>query len=372
MGIPRQRQVFLTGTLPGGGHAAYQTLANYSGYIMNRLKRWVAGYQEAKLDMYVWELQKRGALHLHYFVVADTDEIAARLISGFKSKWIDILDDVSVQAKVNLFRSEKGIDWRDCPSKIQAYAQSVYASAAAYLAKYCSKQSSQHSSKQSSKYFPSRWWGCSRALLAAMRERIVKFQINGLKAQAARRWYNRIIDKVEGHALTFYSYGERKGYQLFSVAYDHFHNSISIMGDVSCLRIFATDYSQQLAIQQAQRAVQIICLAHSKPRLWSILQRDARTCCGRNPLTPGTFPSIKVSSLIVLLQSLESKLLLYSQDVRAMTGMSLSRWVNMISSVEAALRMFIESTQSDWEFVMLPLPVLHCALTRPDYQTPEL
>lgn len=44
--------VFLTGTLPGSTAAAYESIAAYSGYIVNNLKSWIAKYVSAKLDFY--------------------------------------------------------------------------------------------------------------------------------------------------------------------------------------------------------------------------------------------------------------------------------------------------------------------------------
>lgn len=372
MKVPRSRQVFLTGTLPGGGHEAYSAIARWSGYITNRVKTWVAHRFPSKLDMYVWELQKRGALHLHYFVVAPTDADAEFLIAGFKSKWIDILKDVSRLDGTNLFMSEKGIDWSDCPSKIQAYAQSVYASAAAYLAKYCSKQSSKHSTQQSPQYFPSRWWGVSRALLAAMKEGIVKFELNGLKASAAGRWYNRIIDKVEGKALTFYKYGERKGYQLFSVAYDSFMNSKSIMGDISCLRIFDTSLQRLQLSQLVERGILLICRATSSEKLLTSLKSQSSLYSGIQSLGLGNFPSMSVSTLVTMLVHLESSLSLFPAETKGMTGLNLSRWYNLIDPVIEMLSLHIQSTHSDWWIDTREGIELHCALTRGDLTQPNM
>lgn len=59
--------VFFTGTLPGGTEDAFRTIAERSAQIVQRAKVWIYNrYKECSYSFYCWELQKRGALHLHY------------------------------------------------------------------------------------------------------------------------------------------------------------------------------------------------------------------------------------------------------------------------------------------------------------------
>lgn len=155
--------IFLTGTLPGSTPEAVETMARYSAFALHRLKAWVNKHVPSKKDFYCWELQRRGALHLHYAVVCSEQPVRARLIAGFAGQWGRILESISEQSGVDVFAREGGGTWRHSPEQWQFYAQEVEKSVAAYLSKYCGKESGKTADGVTA-YPPTRWWGVSRPL----------------------------------------------------------------------------------------------------------------------------------------------------------------------------------------------------------------
>lgn len=211
--------VFLTGTLPGSTHAAMQGIADWSGFIVHRLKAWVNKRVPGKMDFYVWERQQRGALHLHYYCYVPDPVQRDYLLQHFRDWWINILKVVSDKAGVDLFQKSKSYSHRDNPSSVQAYAQTVKKSVAAYLSKYCSKQSSKHSSQRSRQYFPSRWWGCSRPLLAKLREMTLTCESVFSSYRKGRIAYEDLSAMLEGFSIKGYRYGDKVGLGLNHVFY---------------------------------------------------------------------------------------------------------------------------------------------------------
>jgi hypothetical protein len=155
--------LFFTGTIPGTGAAQYEAIANWSSWIVHRLKAWVGRRLQSKWDFYAWELQKRGALHIHYAVHAPDPQIRFEIRSEIKNEWIRLLQQVSEKTGVDVFRNTKrGFSHADNLGMVQADCQEVEKSVGAYLGKYLSKATS---GKNSTGVFaPCRWWGVSRPL----------------------------------------------------------------------------------------------------------------------------------------------------------------------------------------------------------------
>ena len=155
--------LFLTGTLPGTGNDQYAAIASYSSYIVHRLKAWVAKRVPSKYDFYCWELQKRGALHIHYAVHCPDPSAAEYILSEFHTQWCRLLDYVSQQTGVDLYlNNDKGFSHAKDKSKVQAKAERVEKGVGNYLGKYLSKSSAGIASGRH--FAPCRWWGVSRPL----------------------------------------------------------------------------------------------------------------------------------------------------------------------------------------------------------------
>lgn len=165
--------VFLTGTIPSVEPLAWAAVAQYSAWIVHRLKAWVNKRCPAKFDFYCWEWQGRGALHLHYCVWVPDPVARAKVLELFQPRWVGWLRQVQELSGVFLFRGKNGEDWSEQPEKVQAWAVEVEKSVGSYLSKYMSKGSaaSDPAALEAAGYFfPSRWWGTSRPLKAAIRE----------------------------------------------------------------------------------------------------------------------------------------------------------------------------------------------------------
>jgi hypothetical protein len=243
--------IFLTGTLPGSTDEAKQTIANYSAYIVHSLKAWINWHVPSKLDFYVWELQKRGALHLHYCVYVP-DAIARNyLLSEFRNEWERILSSVCVMSGIDIWRRDDSYTHADDKSVLQAYAQEVTKSVAAYLSKYCSKQSSKHSSDQSLKYFPSRWWGCSRPLLAKLREMTETHTVTDVSVARQRRTFELLTDDLNRYSILSYSYPDKFGMGQNAVFYYKSEDLESVMTQIR--ESYVT--TSQEALLSAQKAI---------------------------------------------------------------------------------------------------------------------
>ena len=162
---PPEECIFLTGTLPGSTEDSFKAIAEWSSYVVHRLKAWISNYVPSKLDFYCWEYQKRGALHLHYCVYVPDSSARAHILSGFKDWWISILHRVGENANVDLFRRNSSFTHLLDESKVRAIAEICRKSPARYLAKYLSKSCSPK--RGNSRHFtPARFWGTSRPLKA--------------------------------------------------------------------------------------------------------------------------------------------------------------------------------------------------------------
>lgn len=211
--------LFLTGTLPGSTDASFKVIADWSAWIVFTLKGWIHKRVKNPRYFYVWELQRRGALHLHLYLHVANDAIRASILRDFKSQWIRLLDGVSVRAGVDVYRRSNGNSWKDFPDTVQAYAQEVEKSVAAYLSKYCSKQSSKQSPKHSHIHYPSRWWGCSRELTKELDRMTTKITIDYASHTVARSEYEEIIATLQRHSIKGYRYGDKVGLGLNHVFY---------------------------------------------------------------------------------------------------------------------------------------------------------
>lgn len=190
--------VFLTGTLPGGTREALRGICNASAYIYARVRQWIRDTAHGAYTVAVWELQKRGALHLHVAVGHANRKMLARIRAGFRRFWLKLLLLVSRRMQVDLFARAQGgtwsADWRKCRTDAQYVKKSV----AQYLAKYLSKGS--NSQAHGETFSPVSWWGISRNLRDLMGEHRQAIEIGRLApagvAQIAEKIGGWIVARV--------------------------------------------------------------------------------------------------------------------------------------------------------------------------------
>lgn len=157
---------FGTFTLPGSTERAYDALSRWSGYVANRLTQVIRRLEVDVYWFYVWELQKRGALHLHLFVALPKEEPACNLERDLRRVWYSALESIGDAEGICLFKHEKG-EYCTVSQKWQFDWQRVSKSPAAYISKYVSKSANAPVSRRDAErcegqFLPHRWWSMSR------------------------------------------------------------------------------------------------------------------------------------------------------------------------------------------------------------------
>lgn len=170
--VDEPRQIlFATGTLPGSTYEAKLAIAAWSGWAVNAIKAWFAKRIPSKVDMYVWEFQARGALHLHYAVICRSESTRKWIISNWKKQWERIIDGIGKRAGVDMWRKNANYTHALNKEVLQADIQECTKSVGRYLAKYVGKSQQQYIDNHWKKCKPSRFWGISRPLCAELASR---------------------------------------------------------------------------------------------------------------------------------------------------------------------------------------------------------
>ena len=161
-------------TLPANHHEAFECLAARSGSIINSLFQPIRDrYPDMKYWFFVWEYQKRGALHLH-IAHYHPDECEGMLIGNLIiEKWHQILCDISESTGIWMLSAKHNGD-REMKEFYQYHTQPMRKSVAGYFSKYASKASNKEENnyvkKFSEMYPPSRFWGCSSQIKLIRKE----------------------------------------------------------------------------------------------------------------------------------------------------------------------------------------------------------
>lgn len=201
----------VTLTIPGSTPEALEAVALWSGWLVNRLNqslrdsRAVAGGSQERGYFYVWELQKRGALHLHYCLVGYPIRHGYQLLE----KWFQLLQELGTKTGLDLFRRQNGGTWRDSPEYWQRYCQPVRQGVAKYFAKYCSKTARAALSVQggdnggivASQVTPGRWYGISKSLREAAKSRRIEFEVTVTSEREAMIVRNRILNCIKAEEV---------------------------------------------------------------------------------------------------------------------------------------------------------------------------
>lgn len=199
--IERCRVVTLT--LPSSERYAFDALSCYSGYATNRLFQIVRRDWQLAHWFYVWEHQKRGALHLHICVYHDDPSVSELIGTRLCEKWVEILRDIGKKRGIDMLFS-RGFN-RTCePHEIQLDNQAMRLGCGAYFSKYASKNSGKSrndiNSVNARKYPPSSFWGRSRELAKMCEMESFKFSFEGIIDEDA--------DAYESEALRLLSHSK--------------------------------------------------------------------------------------------------------------------------------------------------------------------
>ena len=159
---------FVTFTLPGSTEQAYDAISRWSGYLANRVLQVVRRGVKGAIWFFVWELQRRGALHLHLFLALPRSQSPVHIERRLRDVWYRALQSIGTQDSVDMFLHSEG-DRCTASQYWQYDFQSVKKSPAAYISKYVGKGANvpgQGSGVvgENGVYFPHRWWGMCREL----------------------------------------------------------------------------------------------------------------------------------------------------------------------------------------------------------------
>jgi hypothetical protein len=159
----RERQVFVTGTLPGSTWEAMREFSRLSGYVVKLvqtyLPRTLSVSAKELSSVWVWEQQERGALHLHAVFQCPSSVVANRLVILWRLIWVKVLRAAQSKASCDLFARQKGGTWEGREQFFVTDAEIVRLSVDRYLSKYVSKGGSGIRA-----LFPARWYGASRLI----------------------------------------------------------------------------------------------------------------------------------------------------------------------------------------------------------------
>jgi len=158
----------VTLTMPSGTHDSFDAMARYSGYVINRIFQPIR-----RLGLYdshwffVWEYQKRGALHLHIAISNPDKQKSFECGEKLVGKWIEILRDIQEESGVDMFLRADGKSYAK-EEDYQNLNQEMRKSCGGYFSKYASKsqntKENSYIAKYSKEYPPSRFWGSSKSL----------------------------------------------------------------------------------------------------------------------------------------------------------------------------------------------------------------
>jgi hypothetical protein len=160
--------IFLTLTIAGSTEAAFRTVGIASPVITNRFNTWLRERVSNGNYCFVWELQSRGAPHLHYLFRIPRSANLAAVRAAIHTEWRKVLVDISNETGVDLFARTNSSTWFEDANKPRINLKIVRHDYARYLAKYCSKRRTKNGC--ATPFRPSRWWGVSNGLRAKLKE----------------------------------------------------------------------------------------------------------------------------------------------------------------------------------------------------------
>ncbi len=195
----------VTCTIPGSTVEALRTVSMYSGWIMNRLTQIVRDSKHDPAWFYVWELQKRGALHLHFAVGCSSLPDAIRLAQEIEFKWFELLLELRDKCDVDVFRKSDRWTWRNAPQNWQSHVLPIRKSVAAYFSKYAGKQSGVVN-RVNKTFCPARWWGSSESIKQGIKAARVNISIEVSlpNVEKAIAFLRDVFDSFE--PIKFYRY----------------------------------------------------------------------------------------------------------------------------------------------------------------------
>ena len=226
----------LTLTIPGSGWDVYDVVSRWSGYIVNRLTQIIRRAEQKGCEVhwfYVWEHQKRGALHMHWCLAVESDwHIANLLCMELRGKWEELLEEFTVKTGIDLFK-KRGFSgtWRYSPEVWQNDIFRVSKSVAQYFSKYCSKNAHVNKTNTRRRSYekknlvgtydkankariyslcPTRYWGCAMRTkrLCAKYRVTISFDVSSSRegnyvCEIIRKWLGNLSPELTEVSRSF-------------------------------------------------------------------------------------------------------------------------------------------------------------------------
>jgi hypothetical protein len=301
---PHKECLFLTVTLPGSTTEAMEAIARYSGMAVKLLHDWIGNHISSKLSLYTWELQKRGALHLHYVVHCPDSSRGEWLIAHLQEEWCRILDAICAKAKVDVYATTRGFSWKEKKEVVRVDAQWCEKSVAAYLSKYVSKAAKTNRNLARYSYYPSRWYGVSRPLLALLRSMTATVSIDSITSSKAWAMYEDCLSSLQSWAVRCYEYMHTVGGGKTIVSYSDENEQESIWNLIMTQTIPNPDSLSNTELN-LRRLTRNGCILIKKHSIWltSFMQFNGRSRPG-NLLNSPSFKDLSRSDMLFLLDAL--------------------------------------------------------------------
>jgi len=200
----------VTLTLPANTNEAFTALAAYSGYAMNRLLQPIRrDYGSDCLWFYVFEYQKRGALHIHIALYHPDESEGLWIAAKMIEQWHKILIDIGQKADTDMFL-DKRRDRSTIRSKHQHHTQPISKAVGSYFSKYAGKEESKQE-WYCQKYPVSRFWGSSKVIKQIIKENSFEYKIDYFsdeKSQQNMMEYiiENLLEKIETVSVSAYQF----------------------------------------------------------------------------------------------------------------------------------------------------------------------
>lgn len=242
--------LFLTATLPSDEEWAKWAIAEDSHNLINGFKAWLSKRVQSRHEFYVWEHQRREALHFHYCIHVPDREIHAAIARDFRAEWMRLLSGMEERTGVSAWGRHANLSDEKKYEIIQTRAETVYSSVGQYMAGYCSDGRSKHSKDDYIPYYPKRWFGVSRGLSALVREQTESDTEIYSSYRAAKISFDKTVEDFSLNSVTSRIFKHKVGVGETSVNY-HTPNDA-------------------LKIWQSRKAM--IYKQQNFPHIWSLIQ----------------------------------------------------------------------------------------------------
>jgi hypothetical protein len=183
-------------TLPGNHEAAFNALAKNTYFATHRIFAYLKKQYDGEVSwFYVWEYQKRGALHLHLAVHHKDSSLLDAICSDIKRAWIRILQDIGTMESCCMF-SDKTKRKCTVSQNWQMHSEQIHSSVGGYFSKYAGKEESKQE-WYCQKYPISRFWGSSATIKQVIKENSMEYEwdFQG-DLVAAEKFHEELIAKI--------------------------------------------------------------------------------------------------------------------------------------------------------------------------------